>query len=122
MSGPRPWGVGMPAFIKLHHFGDVLMDAFGQPAYLVGSALKTKRPRDIDVRLPFADETFVQMVGRIATFGQTGTRWAALALAFSALGKEMTGKPIDFQVQPDGIAWTYQDEPRMRLGTKDGDQ
>jgi len=118
----RPWGVGMPAWMQLHQFGDVLIDAFGAPAYLVGSALKTKDPRDVDVRLPLDIDEFIRVVGPADTFGRAGTRWAALALAFSALGNQMTGKLIDFQVQHSGISLIYSTDPKLLLGTKGGDR
>jgi hypothetical protein len=109
------WGVGMPAGLHLSHFGQLCEDAFGAPVYLVGSALKTKSPRDVDVRVEMGDQAFLDTIGRIADFGRPGTRWAALCMAFAALGSQMTGRSIDFQIQPEGIWFTYADEPRHRL-------
>lgn len=112
----HPWGVGMPAWIKLHHFAEVLRQAFGVSPVLVGSALRTKRPRDVDIRVELPDREYHDTIGPIRECNVPGTKWAAICLAFSALGKEMTGRPIDFQVQPFGVSWAYRDEPRITLG------
>jgi hypothetical protein len=122
VTNVRPWGMGMPAWLYLHEFGDVLLDAFGYPAYLVGSALTTKTPRDIDVRLPLSTPDFINRYGAADTFGRAGTRWGAEMMAFSALGQQITGKVIDFQVQHSGIALIYRDEPSLRIGTRGGDK
>lgn len=112
----HPWGVGMPAWLKLHQFGRLVHDAFGASPILVGSALRTKRVRDVDVRLPLDIDRFIRLVGPAAEFGKPGTRWASLALAYSALGREMTGLPVDFQIQHSAIDLTYADQPRLTLG------
>lgn len=119
---PRPIGVGMPAFQHLHRFADVCEDAFGAPVYLVGSALETKSPRDIDVRILMGDKEFMERIGPVTEFGQPGTKWAALTMAFSALGAQMTGKLIDCQPQFAGIWLAYEAMPRLRLGTKEGEK
>jgi hypothetical protein len=118
----RPWGAGMPAWMWLHEFGDLCEQAFGAPVFLVGSALKTKTPRDIDVRVQMVDGPFDDLFGEHANFGKAGTAWAAICLAFAALGKQMTGKPIDFQVQSAGHWLVYRDEPKLRLSTTAGDK
>ena len=48
---------------------------------------------------------------------QKNAKWVALTLAFSELGRRMTGLPIDFQIQPRTYANTaYKDRPRSALG------
>jgi len=118
---PRPWGVGMPAWLYLHQFGDLCEDAFGSPAFLVGSALATKQPRDIDVVVQMTDSEFMERIGPAADFGKPGTRWAALTMAFAELGRKMTGCSIDFKVQFAAVWMTYADEPRLLLSTDGGD-
>lgn len=118
----RPWGVGMPAWMWLHEFGDLCEQAFLAPAYLVGSALKTKQARDIDVRVHLSDSAFDHHFGQHDAFGRAGTGWAATCMAFAALGKQMTGLPVDFQVQSAGHWLVYRDEPRLRLSTTAGDK
>lgn len=119
MSDVRPWGVGMPAWLYLHQFGDICEQAFGSPAFLVGSALRTKTPRDVDVVVEISDAEFMKSIGPVSEFGKPGTRWAALTMAFAALGQKMTGCPIDFKVQFSAVWLGYCHEDRLRLSTKD---
>lgn len=89
---------GMPAGIWLQKFGTVIRDYFGHVAYHVGSSLDRKDWRDVDVRLIMPDDEFTALYGS----NQSSTcnrKLAAVTLAFAALGKEMTGLPIDFQIQ-----------------------
>jgi len=94
---------GMPAGIWLNKFGVLIRDYFGHVPYHVGSSLDRKDWRDVDVRLILPDDEFTAM------FGHIDQRWpnpkyAAIVLAFCALGKEMTGLPIDFQIQSQSHA------------------
>ena len=92
-------GVGMPANLKLHEFGSIVWDAFGTPPYHVGSSVESKTWRDVDVRLILDDETYAAFGLGDPNAGHRNARWVALVRAFSALGHEMTGLPIDFQIQ-----------------------
>lgn len=94
--------VGMPAGILLAKFGIIVRDFFHHPAYHVGSSLDSKDWRDVDVRLILPDDEFEELFGRIKN--TSNKKLAAITLAFSALGKEMTGLPIDFQIQPQSWA------------------
>lgn len=95
---PNP-GIGMPAALMLDDFGAVVWDAFGEPAYHVGSSLMGKRWRDVDVRLMLDDEQYEAMGLGDPQRTHANPKWVALVRAFSALGREMTGLPIDFQIQ-----------------------
>ena len=110
-------GVGMPATLLLEEFGSQVWHAFGKPPYLVGSALTTKSDwRDVDVRLILDDEMYAALsLGAPGRPRQNG-KWVALCLAFSALGKQMTGLPIDFQIQQQTHANKAYDGPRSALG------
>lgn len=110
------WGVGMPAFLHLHEFGRLVFLAFGEYPLLVGSALTTKTPRDIDVRLVLPMDVYQQVVGPARECGVPGTRWSAFCVAFSALAAQMTGTVVDFQIQTPGHANVYMDEQRLPLG------
>lgn len=94
-------GVGMPESLYLNEFGSYLMDAFdGEIAYHVGSSLREKSGwRDVDVRLILTDEKYAEMGFGDPLEAQQNAKWVALVMAFSALGREMTGLPIDFQIQ-----------------------
>lgn len=92
----------MPAGIWLQKFGVIVADYFGHTAYHVGSSLYRKDFRDVDVRLILPDDEFDELFGQGATHAYA--KLAAITLAFCALGKEMTGLPIDFQVQRQSYA------------------
>jgi hypothetical protein len=93
-------GVGMPAALLLNEFGSKVWDAFGEPPFHVGSSLGQKSGwRDVDVRLMLSDETYAAMGLGDPDRPHDNGRWVALCLAFSVLGREMTGLPIDFQIQ-----------------------
>lgn len=93
----------MPAGIWLTKFGVIVADYFGHVAFHVGSSLDRKDWRDVDVRLILPDDEFEQMFGRNQN-AETNKKLAAVTLAFSALGKQMTGLPVDFQIQSQGHA------------------
>lgn len=94
----------MPAGIWLTKFGVIVRDYFGHVPYQVGSSLDTKAWRDVDVRLILPDDEFTERFGDIFRSSETDPKLAAITLAFAALGKEMTGLPIDFQIQPESHA------------------
>lgn len=93
-------GVGMPAALWLNEFGSLVYHAFGENAYHVGSSVKNKDGwRDVDVRVMLARDVYERMGLGDPKEPHANARWCALALAFSALGKQMTGLPVDFQIQ-----------------------
>jgi len=92
-------GVGMPQELLLHEFGSHVWGAFGVPPYHVGSSVRKKQWRDVDVRLILDDEVWDAMGLGDPDTSHTNAKWVALCLAFSALGKQITGLPIDFQIQ-----------------------
>lgn len=106
---------GMPSGIWLNKFGVIVRDYFGHVPYQVGSSLKTKDWRDVDVRLILPDDEFVSRFGSLQTT-EVNPRLAAVTLAFSALGTHMTGLPIDFQIQAQSHAnGRYGDHMRSAL-------
>lgn len=100
-TGP---GIGMPTGILLDDFGSVVWDAFGEPPYHVGSSVRSKKWRDVDVRLLLDDEVYAAMGLGHPERPHSNGKWRALVLAFSALGRQMTGLPIDFQIQQQSFA------------------
>ena len=98
------WGVGMPQALLLEEFGSQVWSAFGQPPYMVGSATHSRNWRDVDVRLILDDEEFEKMGFGDPKYCSRNGKWVALCLAFSALGKQITGLPIDFQIQQRTLA------------------
>jgi hypothetical protein len=98
-------GVGMPATLWLNEFGSQVWSAFGEPPYVVGSCLWTKREfRDVDVRLILDDEVYERMGFGNPKQPNDNGRWVAMCMAFSELGRKMTGLPIDFQIQQQSEA------------------
>ncbi len=92
--------VGSPAIFYLNKFGIIVADAFdGETAYHVGSSVRSKKFRDVDVRILLDDDKFKEMFGSNPHAGQTNKKLSAYCMAFSALGEKMTGLNIDFQIQ-----------------------
>lgn len=106
----------MPASLKLDQFGRECFEAFGSTAYLVGSATRTTEWRDVDVRVILPDEDFEAQVGALTRPKCLNVRWNALCLAFSARGREVTGLPIDFQIDQQTDAGERHDGIRHALG------
>ncbi len=96
-------GVGMPAWMHLHLFATIVIDAFGYAPFLMGSAAVGKDWRDVDVRVIVPDDWFAEQFGTVDSAHPGGERWTAMCMAFSALGTKMTGLPIDFQIQPESL-------------------
>jgi hypothetical protein len=95
-------GVGMPQALHLEAFGNLLYAAFGHIPYHVGSSMPSENKsgwRDVDVRLMLPDDEYEAMGLGHPDHGHSNAKWVALCMAFSSLGKEMTGLPIDFQIQ-----------------------
>lgn len=109
-------GVGMPAILLLQEFGSQVWAAFGTPPYHVGSSLMSKQWRDVDVRLILVDEEYAAQGYGDPRYPQENGKWVAMCLAFSALGTQMTGLPIDFQIQEQSHANAEHTGPRSALG------
>lgn len=108
--------VGMPAYLHLQEFGSQVWSAFGDPPYLVGSALSGKVWRDVDVRLILTDDDYARMGFGDPGDSQRNGRWVSLCMAYSALGRQMTGLPVDFQIQQQSWANERYKGERSALG------
>lgn len=112
-------GVGMPAHLLLHEFGSQVWHAFGTPPFHVGSSLILKSGwRDVDVRIILPDDEYEALGLGKPNMPHHNGKWVALCLAFSALGTQMTGLPIDFQIQQQTLANAQypREHPRSALG------
>lgn len=109
-------GVGMPAELLLHEFGSQVWSVFGKPPYQVGSSLMNKTWRDVDVRLILDDEEYEAWGFGEPESEMRNAKWVSLCLAYSALGRQMTGLPIDFQIQQQSHANQKHEGPRGALG------
>lgn len=112
------WGVGMPNALYLERFAEVVRAAFGEVPYQVGSSLRSTSWRDVDIRLILPDEEYERMGFGEPLHAQENPKWIAYVMAFSALGKAMTGLPIDFQIQQQSKANRDHDGPRNALGLR----
>ena len=109
----------MPAHFYLHQFGSLVRDVFDATPYHVGSSLTGKVWRDVDVRVMLDKAGWDRFIGEGKDEGgpmPNGSRRAVLEMAFDALGKHITGLPIDFQVQQVDEANAKYDGPRSALG------
>lgn len=110
-------GVGMPQQLLLDEFGSQVWAAFGECPYHVGSSLTQKSGwRDVDVRLILSDEAYEALGLGDPAQTHRNAKWVSLSLAFSALGKAVTGLPIDFQVQQQTYANATYKGLRSALG------
>jgi hypothetical protein len=93
--------VGMPHTLLLHQFGEHIHRAFGYVAYHVGSSLGPDKSgwRDVDVRLMLPDEEYSRMELGDPIYPHQNKKWVSLCLAWTCFGKQLTGLPIDFQIQ-----------------------
>ena len=94
---------GMPQGIWLNKFGVIVADVFGHAPYQVGSSLTSKGWRDVDVRLILPDDEYDSLFGK-ERLNYVDPKFAGITLAFAALAKEMTGLPVDFQIQRESYA------------------
>lgn len=111
------WGCGMPASLYLDQFADHVGAVFGARVYMVGSATHSTAWRDVDVRVLLGDREWKRLFPKLDPrhtseyHWHLDAKWVALTLAFSELGKRLTGLPIDFQVQPARYANEYYPPP-----------
>ncbi|SMF86934.1 hypothetical protein [Streptomyces sp. Amel2xC10] len=109
-------GVGMPAVLHLNNFGREIDQAFGHMPYLVGSAARGKKWRDVDVRLMLPDDEFDVLFPSHTSSTHADAKWALLCAAISELGRQRTGLPIDFQIQRTSNANELYSGVRHALG------
>lgn len=91
--------VGIPQTLYLDQFATILNDVFGEIPYHVGSSVKSKKWRDVDIVVMLDDEVWKAMnLGNPDNPHENG-KWVGYCMAFSELGKKITGLPIDFKLQ-----------------------
>lgn len=113
--------VGMPAALHLEEFGSQVWSAFGSPPYLVGSAITSKTWRDVDVRLILMDDEYEALFPKTdPRYQSIVLKWTSLCMAYAALGRQMTGLPIDFQIQQATEANKMYRGPRFAIGVQLG--
>ena len=106
----------MPAALYLDEFGSQVWSAFGHMPHLVGSALRGKKWRDVDIRLILDDETYRSVGLGDPRYPHQNLKWVSVCMAYSALGEKITGLPIDFQIQQMSRANKLHKGPRSSIG------
>ena len=99
----------------LHQACEQIMRSYDSlGVYLVGSAIKRKDYRDVDVRCMLFDEEFEREFPK----NKDGERprFMLVCLAISAWLKQVTGLPIDFQFQKQTLANERHKGERHGLG------
>lgn len=104
-----------------------IVTQFGGSAYLVGSALRTATPRDIDLRLLLPDVEFEKLFGPVQQWveeGRTGNwsevrwNWSKYCTRLTHSGWEELGTNIDFQIYPESWAkHKHGREPKVLLAS-----
>lgn len=95
-----------PDFRRLDWACRPIVDAYGEPVYLVGSVLERADYRDIDLRLILADDVMERMLGADETYGlhNRPTPFGVRQLLNVALSDFIARAanlpaPVDFQIQ-----------------------
>lgn len=109
--------VGSPAILNLDAFGLRVFYAFGHHPYVVGSAVRGKQWRDVDVRLILPDAEYDALFGERRAAPHLDLKWALICAALSVLAQQQAGLPVDFQIDRQTEAnEQHGGEPRHALG------
>jgi hypothetical protein len=119
-SKRRPHWLGQTNFYNLNSACRTVCSAFafGYGIFLVGSCLRTKDYRDVDVRAMIPDDKFNDLFPEYKP-NNPGTYWNLVCTAISEWLQARTGLPIDFQIQRASDAnreFPSKENPRNALG------
>lgn len=112
---PRANYLPVPHVFNLNQACMVLAQAFGYGVYLVGSCLKKRDYRDVDVRAILHDEEYDRLFPGI-TIEQHDPLWSVMCASISLYLEKATGLPIDFQIQKQSEANRKYPGERHALG------
>ena len=114
--------IGAPACFALEQCCQQINDAFGDfGCYVVGSALQRQDWRDVDVRFIMQDEAFAALFPGAGQHWEHDPRWLLLTVSISGWLRQVTGLPIDFQIQPQTHANDVHKGPRSAIGLRISD-
>ena len=109
--------IGAPQAFDLNQACLPIAHAFGHCVYLVGSALKRRDYRDVDVRVLLQDEAYDRLFPGITEAQQHHPLWSVLCASISLWLSQHSGLPVDFQIQRVSHAnRDYPKQPRHALG------
>lgn len=91
--------IGAPEFFNLNQACRAIVDAFDWNVYLVGSSMKKRDFRDVDIRCILDDDEFDKLFPGVGNNTWTDAKWSLLCSSISAWLKNQTNLPIDFQFQ-----------------------
>lgn len=108
----RAMSIGPHDIFLLDQWGKQLEDAFGGVTpLLVGSVARGEDTyRDVDIRIPD--------VLNLAQADDAGLTLRVINLAISLWGRQVTGLPIDFQMQTDEEFHSHDSELRYPMGPR----
>jgi len=110
----RATSLGPQDIFLLDQWGRQLKEAFGETPYLVGSVARADDHwRDIDVRMLAPNRLKYE-----PTVIDSDLMIRTINVAVSLWGRQVTGLPIDFQIQQDEEFHSYDAEIRNPLGTR----
>lgn len=113
---PRFLGyVGMPRALYLEMYARYLKDIFNADVYLVGSVLKTKSWKDIDIIVVLSDNEWERYGFGDPQKRFKNKRWAAYCMGLSCFGKQLVGCEIDFQIHQESYNLIHKDDPKLLI-------
>lgn len=111
----RPHWLPAPHFYNLNQSCVLIRQAFPDNVgiYLVGSSLRSRDYRDVDVRLMLTDTAYDRLFHGA---DWTNAFWSLLCVAISLWLRQQSDLPIDFQIQRMSAANELHDGKRNALG------
>lgn len=103
----KPHYLGQLNWYNLNIACETVFRAYESTPYLVGSALRTKDYRDVDIRVILDDETFTRLFPNQPPDPRGHLNdhyWELVMNATSEWLRARTGLPVDFQVQQRTVA------------------
>lgn len=93
--------IGAPEFFRLDQACRIVCDAFdfGYGVFLVGSSLRTREYRDVDLRCIISDEDFERLFPGAGEASWRHPLWSLMCSSISLQLSQASGLPIDFQIQ-----------------------
>lgn len=92
-----------PHYFNLNQACEIVRAAFNDRdagVYLVGSSLRTREYRDVDIRCIMADKAYDDLFGEGSASGpQYNPLWSLMCSSISLFLSQHSGLPVDFQIQ-----------------------